>query len=121
MSARRRDSDLVRPYVVTGGRAHARGRFDLVSLVVAVGEVSTPSPGPDSSPEKRHLLAMCRGGALSVAELAAHLGLPSTVTKVLLGDLADAGYITTRAPAPPAHSPDPELLKEVLDGLRARL
>ncbi|MBB2911591.1 hypothetical protein FHS43_002864 [Streptosporangium becharense] len=117
MTPSRRDSDLVRPYVVTGGRAHPRIPFDLVSLVVAAGD--PPPGGPDLGPEKRRLMALCRGGALSVAEVAAHLALPVGVTKVLLGDLTESGHLATRAPAPPAERPDVQLLQEVLDGLRA--
>ncbi|MCG5217502.1 DUF742 domain-containing protein [Streptosporangium sp. KLBMP 9127] len=109
----------MRPYVVTGGRAHSRISFDLVSLVITVDD--KPSGGPEAglSPEKRSLLALCRGGALSVAEIAAHLALPVAVTKVLIGDLTDSGHIVTRAPASPATRPDIQLLQEVLDGLRA--
>ncbi|GAA3015739.1 MULTISPECIES: DUF742 domain-containing protein [Streptosporangium] len=112
-----RDDDLVRPYVVTGGRAHARVPFDLVTLVVADAAFGAPDLG--TSPEKRRLLELCWGGALSVAEIAAYLSLPVSVTKVLLSDLAEAGQISTRAPAPVVHGPDIQLLQEVLDGLRA--
>ncbi|GAA2888868.1 DUF742 domain-containing protein [Streptosporangium fragile] len=119
MTAPRRDSDLVRPYVVTGGRAHARIPFDLVSLVVAAGDTPPRGMDPGTGPEKRRLMALCRGGALSVAEIAAHLALPVGVTKVLLSDLTDSGHIITRSPAPPTDRPDIQLLQEVLDGLRA--
>jgi hypothetical protein len=116
MTSRRRDSGLVRPYVVTEGRAFpTRNTFDLVTLVVATHDLSLSG----LAPEKRRLMTLCRGGPLSVAEVAAHLVLPVSVTKVLLGDLVDSGHITTRAPAPPAERPDIRLLQEVLDGLRA--
>jgi hypothetical protein len=74
------------------------------------------------SPEKRRVMELCQGGALSVAEVAAHLALPASVTKVLLSDLVDSGHIVTRAFAPEAADrPEDQLLREVLDGLRARL
>ncbi len=114
----RRERGLVRPYVVTDGRAHpTRNTLDLVTLVVAVGNRSLSGP----SPEKRRVMELCRGGALSVAEVAGHLTLAISVTKVLLSDLIDSGHLTTRPPIPKAQLPDDQLLQEVLDGLRARL
>ncbi|WP_315987093.1 DUF742 domain-containing protein [Actinomadura sp. HBU206391] len=102
---------------MTGGRAHpTRNIFDLVTLMIVVYDDAR-----DLSPEKRRVMELCRGGALSVAEIAAHLRLPVSVTKVLLSDLVDSGHITTRAGAPQAEAPDHQLLQEVLDGLRARL
>jgi hypothetical protein len=109
---------LVRPYVITEGRARPRrGTFDLVTLVVAIGNGDVSG----LSPEKRRVVELCRGGALSVAEVAGHLEIPVSVTKVLLGDLTASGHIITRAPIPAAELPDVKLLQEVLDGLRARL
>lgn len=108
---------LVRPYVITDGRAHpTRGSFDLVTLVIAAK--GDPS---GLSPEKRRVMELCRGGSLSVAEVAGHLGIPVSVTKVLLADLVDSGHIIARSPIPVAELPDIEILQEVLDGLRARL
>jgi hypothetical protein len=109
---------LVRPYVITDGRAHpTRNTFDLVTLVSAAqgGDLA------GLSPEKRRVMALCRGGSLSVAEVAGHLQIPVSVTKVLLGDLVDSGHILTRSPIPSAELPDIKILQEVLDGLRARL
>ncbi|MBB5937625.1 DUF742 domain-containing protein [Streptomyces zagrosensis] len=118
MTPPRRERGLVRPYVVTGGRAYpTRNIFDLVTLVIAQHDRPLSGLGP----EPRRLMELCRGGALSVAEVAGHLGLPVSVTKVLLGDLVDSGHIVTRAPIPEAQLPESQLLQEVLDGLRARL
>jgi predicted transcriptional regulator len=117
MSRNRRERALVRPHVVTGGRAHpTRNIFDLVTLVIA-----TRVEVIGLSPEKRRVMELCRGGALSVAEVAGHLSLPVSVTKVLLSDLVDSGHITTRAPAPEARLSEMQVLQEVLDGLRALL
>ncbi|ASU81916.1 DUF742 domain-containing protein [Nocardiopsis gilva YIM 90087] len=118
----RGERPLVRPHVVTGGRAHpTRNIFDLVTLVMAAGDLSNGLPMADLSPEKRRIVELCRGGSLSVAEVAGHLELPVSVTKVLLSDLVDSGHLATRAPAPAARIPQAQLLQEVLDGLRARL
>ena len=117
MSTPRDDRALVRPHVVTGGRAYpTRNIFDLVTLVMA-----TKARTVGLSPEKRRVMELCQGGALSVAEVAGHLGLAVGITKVLLSDLVDSGHITTRAPVPETSAPEDRLLREVLDGLRARL
>ncbi|MGP4027041.1 DUF742 domain-containing protein [Actinomadura sp. 3N407] len=118
MNPRRNERALVRPHVVTGGRAHpTRNVFDLVTLLIATGDL----PRTGLSPEKLRIIELCRGGALSVVEIAGHLGLPVGVTKVLLSDLVDSGHLTTRAGAPAAQQSKVRLLQEVLDGLRARL
>jgi hypothetical protein len=116
VTPRRRDSALVRPYVVTEGRAvPSRNTLDLVTLVRSTGIRPTAA----LTPEKQDLLELCRGGALSVAEIAAHLQLPVSVSKVLIADLVDSGQLATRAPIPRAERPDRDLVEEVLRGLRA--
>ncbi|HEY8481716.1 MAG TPA: DUF742 domain-containing protein [Spirillospora sp.] len=118
MSRRRNERALVRPHVVTGGRAHpTRNVFDLVTLVIFNADL----PRTGLSPEKLRIIELCRGGALSVAEISGHLGLPVGVTKVLLSDLVDDGHLTTRAGAPETRNAKAKLLQEVLDGLRATL
>ncbi|MFI6333583.1 DUF742 domain-containing protein [Streptomyces sp. NPDC050535] len=115
---RRSGGRLVRPYVVTEGRSHpSRNTLDLVTLLIA-------ADGPrltGLSPEKRRLVELCLPGALSVAEVAGHLTLPVSVTKVLVADLMDSGHLVTRAPIPAARPTDTRVLQEVLDGLRGRL
>jgi hypothetical protein len=114
----RRERGLVRPYVVTDGRAHpTRNTLDMVTLVAASGNRPTGGLGP----EKRRVVELCRGGALSVAEVAGHLALPISVTKVLISDLIDSSHLASRSPAAPARLPDAHILQEVLDGLRSRL
>ena len=118
MTPRRPRGRLVRSYVVTDGRARpTRNTLDLVTLLVA----ATDLPLTGLNPEKRRVMDMCRPGSLSLAEVASHLELPVSVTKVLVADLMDSGHIVTRAPRPPARPSDARILQEVLDGLRARL
>ncbi|MEV5709887.1 DUF742 domain-containing protein [Actinoallomurus sp. NPDC052274] len=117
MTPIRRERALVRPHVVTGGRARpTRNIFDLVTLVMAARSDMT-----GLNPEKRRVLELCRGGALSVAEVAGHLSLPLSVVKVLLSDLVDSGHIVTRVGGPDDGETSTRLLQEVLNGLRARL
>ncbi|MFF5160029.1 DUF742 domain-containing protein [Streptomyces sp. NPDC000348] len=104
-----------RLYTVTGGRSHADESFDLVTLIVSE---SGPVPGMQS--EHARILELCRHPT-AVVEIAAELGLPVMVVRILLGDLLDTGRITARHPraAPSIASlPDSALLQEVLHGLR---
>ena len=124
MSTRRRERALVRPHVVTGGRGRpSRAWLDVATVVAAVEGPVTGQSGARLheqmalSPEKRQAMELCRGGALAVAEVAAHLQLPTSVTKVLLSDLLDTGQLEVLTVAAPQH--DATLLKKVLDGLRA--
>lgn len=107
--------DPERLYTVTGGRSHAdRDAFDVVALVVSECD---PTPGLQS--EHAEILRMCRDPT-AVVEIAADLGLPVGVVKILLRDLLDTGRITVRHPPPAAEAlhPDPETLRQVLVGLQ---
>ncbi|GAA4860083.1 DUF742 domain-containing protein [Kitasatospora sp. NPDC048365] len=106
----------VRPYVITGGRSRpSRNVLALESLVSAVPGIS---PEPDAlNREQQAILAICRR-LLSVAEIAAHLGLPISVVKVLIGDLWDLGAVQVVPPVPQAERLPTTLLEEVLVGLR---
>jgi hypothetical protein len=101
---------LVRPYSVTYGRTRPRSALDLVTMVRATGR--TPR---QMEPEHAEALRLCRA-ATSVAEVAAHLQQPLVVAKVLLADLIAWDALTAGAPV--VDSPDPQILKDLLDGLR---
>lgn len=111
-----RDDDPDRLYTVTGGRSRSgTDAFDLVTLVVSECE---PTPGMQS--EHAAILRTCRSPT-AVVEIAADLGLPVSIVRILLGDLHAAGRITARHPRVAASAdqlPDPEILKQVLVGLR---
>ena len=108
---------LVRPYTVSNGRTRPSADFDLLTLVMATGRGTHSYLGPDHT----QVLGLCRGPT-SVAEIAAHIKMPATVTKVLLSDLVDCGAVSCSSPAAPGFDPtDRELLEAVLHGLRKRL
>jgi len=105
-----------RLYTVTGGRSQADDiDLDLVTLIVSE---SDPTPGMQS--EHVRMLDLCRT-PVAVAEISADLALPVSVVKILLRDLIDMGRVTARPPSSaPVHAelPHPDVLKEVLVGLR---
>lgn len=112
----RRESELVRSYVLTRGRAHAQHPVEPAALVRA----STSGTAPELDPDRRRIVQVCQGGALSVAEIAGHTRLPLSVVLVVVADLIDDGYLAPSSPAAadqPAAAPGPDLLQEVLDGL----
>ncbi|WP_329311412.1 DUF742 domain-containing protein [Streptomyces sp. NBC_01262] len=117
------DEPLVRPYTITRGRTSA-GRDDLtlITVITAVGDGALPEPAASRGlqPEHRTVLGLCRV-PVAVAEIAAGLDLPVSVTKILLGDLIGAGLARARPPATfmtEDGAPDMALLQAVRDGLR---
>ncbi|QFG23804.1 DUF742 domain-containing protein [Actinomadura sp. WMMB 499] len=112
-----RAGPMVRPYVMTSGRMEpARGKFDLITLVVASG------PDPEGAiglgPEHLSIIRLCQS-VMSVAELTGHLDLPVATVRVMLGDLLDKGFVMMQEPEPEADMHDIRLYKAVIDGLRA--
>lgn len=106
------DEALVRPFVITGGRArHATVHLRVESLVVATG-----SP-PEGSLQFEHaaILAVCTT-PVSVAEVAARVSVPLGVAQILVGDLADAGLVRVHEATPTA---SPALLLRMIDAVRA--
>ncbi|WAL74657.1 DUF742 domain-containing protein [Kitasatospora sp. YST-16] len=113
------DTPFVRPYTVTGGRAApGSDAMELITLISAL-------PAPEASsryglqPEHHAILELCRR-PLAVVEIAARLDLPVSVTKILIGDLVDAGRAHARTPVASVAGglPDVAVLRAVRDGLR---
>ena len=104
-----------RPFTVTNGRTAPTNSLDLMTLVMASGNavVSSDWLGIDHGP----VFDVCQS-SISVAEVAARIGLPVTVAKILLADLVDLGVLITRAPTM-LHETDLTTLEAVRDGLRA--
>lgn len=121
MKGPRRPTDppgLERYYVLTGGRSGPGG--SAATLDVATLILSRAAVEPGLQHEHEEILRRCRD-PLSVAELAAHLGLPFNILAVLLADLLDAGRVEARDPIPASEvgrGPDLALLEEVLSGLQ---
>ncbi|HEX4656295.1 MAG TPA: DUF742 domain-containing protein [Streptosporangiaceae bacterium] len=106
---------VVRPYALIGGRTRPSGEtFDLVSMITAVR--GSPADLDGLEPEHLTLLRLCRLPT-SVADLAADLDLPLGVVRILLSDVRQRGLIAVHHPVP-TRLTDPQLLREVADGLR---
>ncbi|GGP92517.1 hypothetical protein GCM10010266_14070 [Streptomyces griseomycini] len=116
---------MVRPYTITHGRtAPERDDLTLITVLTTLDdprdERGVPVRPGRLQPEHRRILERCRRPA-AVAEVAAALDLPVSVTKILLADLVGQGLLAARAPitvAWAAGGADPDLLAAVRDGLR---
>lgn len=109
------DEHEVRPYALTGGRTRPTNEMSLSSLLKA----RAAAPAGYLNPEEAWALALCRGEARSVAEVAATLQQPVQVTKILLSDLLDVGALIMAMPTRTTDPKDPNLLEAVLEGLRS--
>ncbi|MET7851046.1 DUF742 domain-containing protein [Streptomyces avermitilis] len=109
--------DFVRSYVITGGRRlPSADDLSLHTLVTLAPDRELPR---GTSPEIRAIWELCAPGYLAVAEVAAHLGLPIAVARLLLTDLFEQGHLLRRAAPPPAQHVDRRILEGVLHGLEA--
>lgn len=79
-------TSLVRPFILTGGRTAAALRWE--ALVEAVPQAT----GQAWASEQQALLALS-DNPISIAELSAHLHLPTQVVAVIVSDLLDAGAV----------------------------
>jgi Protein of unknown function (DUF742) len=112
---------VVRPYAVTGGRTEpADGdalTLPLLTVLVATGRALPDDPGR-LAPEHRRLLSLC-GRQATLADLAADTALPLGVVRVLVADLTQLGAITVVKRQPADKQTGTDVLKEILNGLRA--
>jgi hypothetical protein len=108
---------VVRPYAMTQGRVPAvAGEFDLVAFVVAT--VADVALEPHLQPE-HHAIIAASWEPVSVAEIASRLDLAVGVIRVLLSDLRSAGLISLYEPPAASQPHDVNVLKAVVNGLRA--
>ena len=109
---------VVPVYAVTGGRTRsASAELPMESLITAAEWM--PWPGMQS--EYRAILEMA-DEPVSLVEIGAALKVPVGVARVLVSDLAGAGYVSVYEPEPTGEDgrPRPAVLERLLEGLRAR-
>ncbi|MFI6578551.1 DUF742 domain-containing protein [Nocardiopsis sp. NPDC050513] len=108
------ESNLIRPYALTGGRTRpSRADLTVTTQVVAVPVVG----GPDVDPEVELILALC-ARPLSVAEVASRSGFALGVVRILVADLADEGRVVVRTSDWERARPDAATLRSVLERIR---
>ncbi|WP_434598500.1 DUF742 domain-containing protein [Streptomyces sp. A5-4] len=109
----------VRPYTITGGRTHSNHLLHLTTCLIT--RPAAPRAALLPSPECEALLLHCSGVPRPVAELAARLGQPVQVVKVLIGDLLDCDALALANPYGATPDDDVQLLEALIHGLRSRL
>ncbi|NNN35320.1 DUF742 domain-containing protein [Streptomyces sp. S3(2020)] len=99
---------------MTRGRTSAaRPGIELISLI---STVRPPTRDQRMQPEQNRILALCRT-PMALVEVAARLGLPVAVVRVLLDDLLDHRLVSVSPPSA-VGSPDARLIQAVIDGIR---
>jgi Protein of unknown function (DUF742) len=105
---------LLRPYAITGGRTAVPASLNLESQLRRTDRVDV---GVVPRWEAARILELA-GRPIAVVEIAARVGLPVGVAKVVIADLLEQGALTTgAAPPTPSESSFSSLLEKVLDGL----
>jgi hypothetical protein len=107
---------FVRPYTLTGGRTEAVVDLPFEATMVLIEQVvDRTAPNPESN----RILAVC--DHQSVAEVSAMMKMPIGVTRVLLGDLVQQGFIKVQSTITENTSHDEriDLIERTLRGLRS--
>ncbi|MGH3800210.1 MAG: DUF742 domain-containing protein [Pseudonocardiaceae bacterium] len=111
---------VVPAYAFTQGRTRTRGPTLPLEALVTATEFAMENL-PTLQLERRAIVRMSMR-PISVVEIGAALHLPAGVARVLVSDLASAGFLVAHLP-PPTDTigrPGPEILERLLDGLRTR-
>jgi hypothetical protein len=107
----------VRPYLLTGGRTQVDIDLPLESLIRATEDGTATVD--ELNLEREQIVRLCQE-PISVTEVAARLGLPIQVGRVIIADLINEGLVQAHvAQAMPSERPDLNLLERVLDGLQS--
>ena len=117
------DAYTVRPYAVTGGRV---GDADDLPLEALIETLDHGKPLTGMTPEKKKILQFAADDYISVAEASAHCKLPLGVTRVLITELVEQGFLAVHHNAPAREGEKSleggitlSLLESVLDGIAA--
>lgn len=113
---------VVPVFAVTGGRTRSTGTDLAIESLVTLTEQA--SLGADLQMEYRVIVQLAVR-PVSLVEIGAALRIPVGVARVLVSDLAEAGYLEVHAPPAAVDGaggsgPAPEILERLLEGLRAR-
>lgn len=110
---------IVRPYALTSGRTHASVHLPVEAIIQ---QLPRARQREWAEHDRLGRIVLACGDRTSVAEVAANVGLPLGVVRVLLGDLIDEGYLQTAAVTltdSSSLSERKDLIERTLRGLRA--
>ncbi|MGH3915722.1 MAG: DUF742 domain-containing protein [Pseudonocardiaceae bacterium] len=115
------DDRVVPAYVLTQGRTRTAGQDLPLEALVTATELAVQNL-PMLQVERRAIVRMSMRPT-SVMEIGAALHVPAGVARVLVSDLANAGFLTVHLPRSTdgiGGGPGEETLERLLNGLRAR-
>lgn len=107
---------LVRPYAMTGGRTAAD--VATISLEAQIRATGSVPPGKLYRWEASRVLHLV-STPVALIEIAARVGIPIGVARVIVADLVDEGAVVVEQPQPQVQRTYASLLEKVLDGVRA--
>lgn len=110
------DVTLLRPYLLTSGRAQPVDQTLEIEAQVATSRRGATSQSSLTF-EHRDIVELCHT-TMSVAEIAAMLHLHIGVARVLVADLAALGHVVVHRPAA-ALDQDVDMIERVIRGLEA--
>ena len=116
-----REGDRVVPvYAFTRGRTRSGGQELPLEALVTTTDLAAQHE-PALQVEWRAIVKLCTHPK-SLVEIGAALRVPVGVARVLVSDLANAGYLLVHLPLPAESDGGPghEILGRLLDGLRSR-
>jgi hypothetical protein len=105
----------LRPYLLTSGRAEPVDDTLEIEAQVMTNQLNAALQGGLAF-EHRDIVTLC-SSPVSVAEVAAKLRLHIGVARVLVADLAAAGYLVVRRPSS-GLSDDLDMIEKVIRGLQ---
>jgi hypothetical protein len=116
----RKGDRVVPAYALTQGRTRTIGQNLPLEALVTATELAVQNL-PTLQVERRAIVRMSMRPT-SVVEIGAALHVPAGVARVLVSDLANAGFLTVHLPqsTDAAGGPSQEILGRLLDGLRSR-
>ena len=107
---------VARPYTITRGRTRPVNNEEIeVEALVWTTPMAASSTNM-ANVHWRGVADLCQE-VMSLAEVAARLGVPIGVARVLIGDMAEAGLVHLQRPRRASNHPDIGLLERVLYGL----
>jgi len=106
---------LLRPYLLTSGRAEPVDESLEIEAQVLTNQLNLPLQSVLAF-EQRDIVTLCTS-PVSVAEVAAKLRLHIGVARVLVADLAAAGYLIVRRPSTGLPD-DLDMIEKVIRGLQ---
>jgi len=112
---------VVPVYAFTRGRTRSAGEeLPIEALVTATELALQRGQDPVLPVEWRTIIGMC-SEPMSIAEIGIGLRVPITVARVLVGDLANAGYLSVHSAGTSSgdEGPGQAILGRLIDGLRA--